>query len=240
MATYSKNNPESIQTMFSTIAKRYDRANAVLSLQMHKKWNAELVRRVSGSSSSGLLLDLCSGTGDIAFTYLKENKGKAVLLDFCFDMLSCAKEKAENFKVLDQVESFIQADAEKIPLKDNSVSHVTIAYGIRNIKNPENCIKEAFRVLKPGGVFGILELTRPKSALMRMGHQIYLRTALPLLGKWMTSNADAYQYLCNSIHQFIAPEKLASMLSQAGFQDTCQIPLTFGIATIITGLKKDT
>lgn len=248
MTDYNKNKPETIQHMFGTIAKRYDRANSVLSMQMHKLWNAELVKQIlqhqesvkCQDNSQDVLLDLCCGTGDIAFGLLKRSKKpqQAILVDFCPEMLECAKDKTRLLKLNDHKLEFIQADVQKLPLKENSVNSATIAYGIRNVKDPILCFIEAYRVLKPGGIFGILELTKPSNGIIRFGHSIYLRTMLPLLGKLVTSNQEAYKYLCNSIHTFIPPDHLEHLLKQAGFVNTRQIPLALGTATILLGQKE--
>ncbi len=238
MTEYSKEDPSSIQAMFGSIAKRYDKANAILSLQMHKHWNAKLVKAVSQGEITSFL-DLCCGTGDIAFELLKQqhHPRRAFLLDFCPEMLACAKEKAKLFRLDHHFVTYIQGDAQAVPLDDASVSCITIAYGIRNVNQPRQCIKEAFRLLQPGGVFGILELTQPKNSFLRMGHQIYLKAVLPLLGRWLTSNEQAYQYLCNSIHSFIPPDELENLMKHEGFTSTHRHSLCGGIATIITGRK---
>lgn len=239
MNEYNKDKPESIQAMFGSIAKRYDKANAILSLRMHKWWNAELVRRVTEGKRPEAILDLCCGTGDIAYAYLQtsESKKNAILVDFCHEMLECAKHKAQTKKLDKHQISYIQADVQKLPLPDSLMPCATMAYGIRNVRDPQQCFQEVYRVLKPGGIFGILELTQPSNAFMRIGHFLYLRTALPLIGKLVTTNKEAYQYLCKSIRAFIPPRQLEEMLANAGFHNTYSKPLTCGIATIIIGHK---
>lgn len=239
MTKYHKNDPQSIQKMFGSIAQRYDTANAILSLQLHKFWNARLVQSVSTQPHPGILLDLCCGTGDIAFTYLKRSHApqKAILLDFCPEMLECAKYKAAALHLNQHDLQYIQADVHQIPLENRSASAATMAYGIRNVKSPLVCFREVYRVLQPGGIFGILELTKPSNPLIRAGHSCYLKLMLPLLGKWITSNQEAYQYLCNSIHDFAAPAQLEQQLHQAGFNAIVQKPLAFGIATILLARK---
>lgn len=236
---YKKNNPGTIQTMFSSIAKKYDRANALLSFQLHKKWNAKLVQTVVGNNHPNTLLDLCCGTGDIAFNYLKNAKQKkgAFLLDFCEEMLEIAREKAKHLNLDHHHIIYIKADAQEIPLINESVSCATMAYGIRNIKDPKKCLNEVYRVLRPGGTCGILELTKPKNPILKLGHQIYLRVVLPLVGRWLTSNQDAYQYLCDSIQSFIPPEDIEKAMKEAGFTETERISLSGGIATIVLGKK---
>lgn len=239
MMAYNKNDPETIQRMFGSIANQYDRTNAVLSFQMHRYWNEQLVKKVIKSSDSEILLDLCCGTGEIAFSYLKSSKlsREAYLVDFCDEMLNCAKSKAYKLPLSHHKIHYIQADVQKLPLADLSADCATIAYGIRNVKNPAKCISEVYRILKPGSNFGILELTKPKNRILRMGHSFYLKTILPILGKALTSNQQAYQYLCNSIHTFIEPKDLQFLLLQAGFKEVEINPMCGGIATIISAKK---
>jgi demethylmenaquinone methyltransferase / 2-methoxy-6-polyprenyl-1,4-benzoquinol methylase len=233
---YDKNQPETIQEMFSSIAKGYDRTNAILSLGLHRYWNRALVKRVTQGLDT-TLLDLCAGSGDIAYTYLKSHSTpqRAILIDFCPEMLACAKEKARKLQ-WHQI-SFIQADVQALPLENQSVTNATMAYGIRNVKDPKKCFEEVYRVLAPGGCFGILELTQPTHPLIRSAHAFYLKRILPLVGKWLTDNREAYRYLCNSIQAFISPIALEQMLRDVGFKETALQRLTFGTATLIFGRK---
>lgn len=235
---YRKDAPATIQAMFNSIAKRYDFANAVLSFSLHRYWNRILVQSVQQTSASPVLLDLCAGTGDIAFAYLKHTSSpcKAYLIDFSSEMLEHAKQKANLFNFpSSQSISFLEADVQQIPLPDQIANCATMAYGIRNVQDPALCFKEVCRLLKPGSCFGILELTRPHMRLLRLGHQFYLRRLLPFLGKRLTDNEQAYQYLCRSIQSFVAPEDLQKLLVKTGFQQTKIQPLAGGIATIILG-----
>jgi demethylmenaquinone methyltransferase/2-methoxy-6-polyprenyl-1,4-benzoquinol methylase len=239
---YNKKQPETIQAMFGSIAKTYDRTNAALSFFLHRYWNKRLVREVmkGGSTPPDTLLDLCSGTGDITFSFLQQasKNTNVYLLDFCEEMLECAKQKAlkSQWKHAPNL-TFIQADAQKIPLADSSIDSVTIAYGIRNVNDPEKCVKDVLRVLRPGGTFGILELTQPTQPVLRFGHKMYLQNVMPVLGWCFTANQQAYEYLCNSIKTFVLPADLEHMLIRTGFQQTNRIPLSGGIATILTGKK---
>lgn len=238
---YQKELPKTIQSMFNSIASRYDRTNAILSFFLHKKWNRKLLSHsMHPVDEPHVLLDLCSGTGDIAFAYLSKTISPchAYLIDFSSGMLEQAKHKEGNlaFPSHHQI-SYIEANVEQLPLPDKFVNCATIAYGIRNVENPAICMQDVFRVLKPGGSFGILELTRPRFPLLRLGHHIYLRTFLPLLGKWLTKNSQAYQYLPESIQSFIGPQEIESLLKQSGFIKIKSYSLTGGIATIIMGFK---
>jgi demethylmenaquinone methyltransferase/2-methoxy-6-polyprenyl-1,4-benzoquinol methylase len=241
MNLYHKDNPESIQAMFDNIAPKYDRTNDILSLGLNRYWNHQLLRKVIGTKHPAVLLDICCGTGDITFTYLKKAKHTchAFLLDFSENMLRCAQEKARAFNIHDPHKlTFLKADAQEIPLPAGCIDTVVAAYGIRNVKDSFTCFKEVFRVLRPGGSFGILELTRPTQKWMRIPYLFYLNSILPRIGKWTTSNGDAYQYLCDSIQAFIDPEKLQKNLTDAGFIRTHRHSLFGGIATILVGTKQ--
>jgi demethylmenaquinone methyltransferase / 2-methoxy-6-polyprenyl-1,4-benzoquinol methylase len=239
MPDYNKNDPSTIQSMFNSIAKRYDLTNAVLSMQLHKRWNRILVNSLLSRTQGNVWLDLCSGTGDIAFQYLKtaSHPCEVYFVDFCSGMLACAQSKVSTRCSSYHHLHFIEADVQELPLQNNLSHYASMAYGIRNVKNPFICLKEVFRVLKPGGYFGVLELTQPENRFLKLGHHLYLRTALPLLGKWLTANEEAYQYLQNSIHTFIAPSELEKLFLKAGFIHTEKHSLSGGIATILIGQK---
>jgi demethylmenaquinone methyltransferase/2-methoxy-6-polyprenyl-1,4-benzoquinol methylase len=238
MLSYDKKDPKTIQSMFGSIAGNYDIANTILSFQLHKYWNAKLLKEVTKDNDPKILLDLCSGTGDIAYAFIKgaKEKKKAYLLDFCPEMLAKAEEKfaRANFKSGHHLE-FITADAQHLPIEDNSVDAITVAYGIRNVKDPKLCFAEAFRVLKKGGTFAILELTRPSNPLLRLGHKLYLKAFLPILGRLITSNADAYTYLSSSVSNFVSPQELIGYMQSIGFKDIKLTPLSGGIASILRG-----
>lgn len=238
MNNYHKNDPVAIQSMFNSIAKQYDRTNAILSFRMHKRWNRALINKAITPVQPEVLLDLCCGTGAIAFEYLKKAQDpvKVYMLDFSEEMLHCAKEQAHKYGLNQHNIHYLHADAQTIPLLSNSVNCATIAYGIRNVKNSILCIKDVHRVLKPNGTFGILELTKPGNRLMRLGHSLYLKRFLPIIGKMVTSNKEAYRYLCESIHSF-DPKELRSQLETAGFKDIQQFALLGGIATVLIGKK---
>ena len=222
--------PDSIKECFSSIAPSYDRMNAILSMNMHQKWNGELATSVKGANN---LLDLCAGTGEIAFRFLEENEQSiAVLLDFCPEMLKLAdkKGKALEPRFITQI-----GDAQKLPFDEGAFDAATIAYGIRNVQNPLLCFRETYRVLQKGGRFSILELTRP-SGLMRMGHSLYLGL-LPLIGKIVAKKGTPYSYLAKSIQGFASPKILMEQMSEVGFVHIHEKRLLSGVATLITATK---
>lgn len=239
MTQYNKQDPTSIQKMFGSIAKQYDRTNAILSFKLHKKWNSELISQMTGKHTPRTYLDLCCGTGEIAINYLKkcQTACDAYLLDFCPEMLAYAKERAAVLKSHNHRITYLQADAQSIPLTKESIDCATVAYGIRNIPNTEKCFKEIYRVLKDGGRVGILELTQPKNPFLKIAHKLYLRLLMPIIGRVATSNKEAYQYLCNSIQAFSKPEELEQSLLKIGFKNTRILPLMGGIATLLLAEK---
>lgn len=239
MQQYNKRDPDSIRKMFNSIAENYDKTNAILSLQMHRRWNSALVKNAIMPAKPKILLDLCCGTGAIAFEYLQSTQQptKAYLLDFSEGMLECAQERAKTKNLQQHDINFLQADAQTIPLVENSVDCATIAYGIRNVGDPEKCIRDVYRVLRPQGTFGILELTQPKNPLLCFGHKIYLKTVLPIVGKLTTANQEAYEYLCNSIHSFIPPKSLSDAMALAGFTNIRKTQYLGGVATLLIGTK---
>jgi demethylmenaquinone methyltransferase / 2-methoxy-6-polyprenyl-1,4-benzoquinol methylase len=235
---YDKQQPETIQQMFGSIASRYDRANAILSFNLHRYWNKQLAKHATNNSPGTDYLDLCSGTGDIAFCIAEEvsSPSKICLLDFCPEMLEIAKTKAPKSP---HEFTYLQGDAQELPFDDNSFDSITISYGIRNIKSPERCIKECKRVLRDRGVLSVLELTRPTHPIMKFGHQCYLKGILPIIGKFVTENQQAYEYLCSSIHHFVSPDELSKIMKSTGFDSVSIKPLTGGIATLVTALNNE-
>jgi demethylmenaquinone methyltransferase / 2-methoxy-6-polyprenyl-1,4-benzoquinol methylase len=239
---YDKTSPQSIQELFGSIAAAYDRTNSLVSLGLHKKWNQKLAYTVFKNKSPQTLLDLCCGTGEISLTYLKKCSllKKVTLLDFCPEMLKEAKRKFEEYSHKFPIPplEFLQADAQQIPLLENSVDAITIAYGIRNVKDTKQCMKECWRVLNPEGMIAILELTRPNNNLLGWAHKKYLSLALPVMGKISSKNGKAYKYLSQSIHDFTPPQTLEKMLEDQGFSQVKTIPLYGGIASILTAYKE--
>lgn len=232
MTFYDKNNPASLRALFNSIAPRYDLGNAVMSCYLHNLWNRRLVA-LALKSSPQVVLDLCAGTGEITKRMLKMAGRRTYhLLDFSEEMLDIAKKTIPHTSA-----SFYQADAKAIPLGDNSIDVVTIAYGIRNVDDRLTCFKELYRVLKPGAVVCIAELTRPENPFFGALHKCYLKTMVPLIGRALTSNEEAYKYLQKSVEAFIKPEQLVQELEEAGFTNCTFSPQTCGIATLFTADK---
>lgn len=235
MSEYTKENPVTISSMFDKIASDYDRTNSIMSARLHKRWNKKLVDAVCCNNPK-VLIDLCAGTGEIAFEYLRrlQTPHEAHLVDFSQQMLSCAQHKGAKFS---HNLFYHKADVQALPFANETGDAATMAYGIRNVRDPLRCIQEVHRVLKPGGTFGILELTRPAHPLLAFGHKVYLENVVPRLGKLFASDQAAYEYLCRSIKSFSEPSKISKMLTQSRFKGVQITPLWGGIATLITAKK---
>lgn len=234
MQQYTKNEPESIKTLFDGIAAHYDLVNGLISLGLHKRWNKSLVAAVLDKmgNSKATILDLCAGTGEIAFRFFN-NKDHGIealhLLDFSPEMLRIAEKKS---KQVAGTFFFHVGDAQQLVFPDATFHAITLAYGIRNIQNPRKCLMECRRVLKTNGALAILELTRPKGKILQTLHAFFLRAFLPLIGKLVAQDKNAYSYLKNSVLSFMSAEELSALARSVGFTHITLKPLTFGIATI--------
>ena len=236
----TEKNPVAIRSLFNHIANRYDLANSLLSFHLHALWNQKVSQRIFQKSAPQMIVDLCSGTGDIAIRTLKFAERKKIaltqirLVDFSEEMLKVAKHKALKLPLeMQEKMIFKQADVTNLSYESSFFDGAVCAYGVRNVNNIPLFLSEVHRTLKPKGTFVILELTRPKHVLMKKLHDLYIRTFIPLIGKWLTSNKDAYGYLQESIRSFTSPNQLARMAEEAGFTHVEIEPLSGGIATLL-------
>lgn len=235
-AAHSDVGEKDLRKMFGVIAKRYDRTNALLSLGLHFTWNRALCKRLAQFAPESLL-DLCAGTGAIGQQMGKRCSSlqRITLVDFCPQMLQIAERQvqAQRKRIAARV-AFVEADVQHLPagLTRGNFDVACIAYGIRNVADPGLVFEEAWKSLKPGGLFAILELTRPNSALLRWVHRMYLR-ALPTLGGLLTNQTHAYRHLSRSISQFADPQALSNLALEKRFSRVQIRALSGGIATLI-------
>ncbi|ETF40061.1 ubiquinone/menaquinone biosynthesis methyltransferase [Chlamydia pecorum MC/MarsBar] len=214
-----------LQEMFGTLAPKYDKINGILSLGTHHLWNRVFIRMLG---SADHLLDLCSGTGKVALSYVRTYPGSsATLIDFSSEMLQIAKKRAPQNVEL----TFLHRDVSTLPLESSSQTLASMAYGLRNLSEKTAALKEVFRVLKPGGRFGILELTQARGLLHSL-HSCYLKIIVPKIGKFFSHHPNAYQYLSESIHNLPKDHELEQLFLQAGFQLKKKNKFFSGVATI--------
>ncbi len=207
-----------VREMFTRIAPRYDFLNHLLSAQMDRLWRARAAKELKPilERPDARVLDLCCGTGDLAFALQRKAKARILGADFSHTMLVRAREKSLAANDVATI-PFLEADALRLPFSEGSFDLVTAAFGFRNLANYADGLKEIFRVLKPGGTLGILEFAEPAPGLLGDTYRFYTRTVLPKIGGWISGDAAAYAYLPKSVARFFRPEEFASLLKEVGY-----------------------
>lgn len=217
-----------IASMFDSIAKRYDTLNHLLSAGLDKRWRARAVREL-GLSGSERVLDICTGTGDLALALLKHGAARDVVaIDFSHEMLKVGLVKARGSASRDRIH-IARGDATRLPLPDRSVNGATIGFGIRNVQQPEAALREIARVLTPGGRLAILEFGFPRIPGISALYKWYFRAVLPRVGRAISKHGKAYSYLPASVERFPSPEAFADMIRGAGLSNVRAVPLALGI-----------
>ena len=230
--------PERIRAMFGEIAPRYDLLNHLLSAGIDRRWRRRTVR-LAPATGDGPVLDVCTGTGDLALAYWRSRHGKTpvVGVDFCRPMLRLAQEKARLAGAAGEV-TFLEADALSLPFADDHFQVVSIAFGLRNLVDPDRGLREMARVCRPGGRVAVLEFSLPRTRPLRAIYGWYFRRVLPRIGQALARNRrGAYNYLPASVGEFLPREVLMRKMEQAGLMDVRCHPLTFGIAAVYVGVK---
>ncbi len=218
-----------VREMFTRIAPRYDLLNHLLSAQMDRLWRARTARELKPilRRPDALVLDLCCGTGDLAFALQRGAKARILGADFSHPMLVRARQKASADNGTPPV-PFLEADALRLPFAEKSFDLVTSAFGFRNLANYEDGLREIFRVLKSGATLGILEFAEPAPGLLGDAYRFYTRTVLPKVGGWISGDAAAYSYLPKSVGRFFRPEQLVSLLQCVGYVQVRYHLMTLG------------
>jgi demethylmenaquinone methyltransferase/2-methoxy-6-polyprenyl-1,4-benzoquinol methylase len=222
--------------MFGEIAPRYDLLNHLLSMNIDRYWRWQTVRHVRPSGDRPLL-DVCTGTGDLALAYARRTGALVVAADFCPEMLAVGRGKAQAAGVADRV-TFVEADAQNLPFADDYFQIVSVAFGLRNVSDTNRGLHEMVRVCRSGGQVAILEFTTPRRWPIRPLYGWYFRRILPRIGQSLAPNgASAYDYLPQSVGEFPSYEALAERMERAGLSDVHFTPLSFGVATLYIGTK---
>ena len=227
-----------VRQMFGQIAGRYDFLNHLLSLGIDHYWRWQTVRRVPPRGELPIL-DLCTGTGDLAFAYDRAARGvvKVVGADFCHEMLEIGRKKAAAAGSDGRI-TFLEADAQALPLPNDAFQIVSVAFGLRNVADTDRGLAEMVRVAAPGGRVAVLEFSSPGREPFKTIYGWYFRNILPRVGQLIARNSSsAYEYLPASVGEFPQGEALAAKMRAAGLADVRCYPLTFGVATLYVGRK---
>jgi demethylmenaquinone methyltransferase/2-methoxy-6-polyprenyl-1,4-benzoquinol methylase len=227
-----------IRRMFGHIAPTYDLLNHLLSLNIDHYWRWQTTRIVPPAGEAPIL-DLCTGTGDLALAYDRAAGGRTPIFgaDFCHEMLTRAGAKSRERHAAGRI-TFLEADAQRLPFPDDCFQITTVAFGLRNVTDTDRGLAEMVRVTRPGGKVAILEFSQPRGRLLGRLYRFYFRWVLPLIGQTISRSKDnAYRYLPASVLEFPDGEALADRLRRHGLHDVRWHPLTFGIASLYVGTK---
>ena len=226
---------EQVSKMFDTISNEYDGLNRVISFGIDVKWRKKVVK-IIGDTNPTSILDIATGTGDLAINLAKTNATKIIGLDISQGMLDVGKTKIEKLNLNNTIE-MVLGDSEKIPFEDNSFDAITVAFGVRNFEDLEKGLSEIYRVLKTGGTFAVLETSVPTKTPYKQGYKFYSNNILPLIGKLFSKDKSAYKYLSDSAAAFPYGEAFNNILQKIGFIAIENKPQTFGVASIYIAKK---
>lgn len=225
-----------VRGVFSNVAAKYDIMNDAMSLGIHRLWKDTFITMLNPAKNSKLL-DVAGGTGDIAFRFLKAaENGFVTVSDINPQMLEQGYKNSLDKNITENIE-FVEANAEKLPMPDGEYDYYTIAFGIRNVTNIDKALKEAYRVLKPGGRFMCLEFSNVDNPLFKKIYDFYSFKIIPELGGRLAGDKDSYQYLVESIRQFPKQDAFKQMIEDAGFTNVKYRNLSGGIVAIHSGWK---
>jgi demethylmenaquinone methyltransferase/2-methoxy-6-polyprenyl-1,4-benzoquinol methylase len=230
-----------VQRMFGEIADWYDFLNHLLSLGIDRHWRRKTVRLVQPEDGAGPILDVCTGTADLALAYWQASRQMDEVhvlgADFCLPMLALGREKCRRAGAEGSVE-LIEADAVRLPFPDDAFQIVSVAFGLRNVSDMNGGLREMVRVCRPGGRVAVLEFSLPRIWPLKILYQCYFHWLLPLIGQCLARNTQkAYNYLPASVGRFPQGEDFARHMSSAGLREVVLYPFTFGIATLYVGKK---
>ncbi|MBW7871575.1 MAG: bifunctional demethylmenaquinone methyltransferase/2-methoxy-6-polyprenyl-1,4-benzoquinol methylase UbiE [Flavobacteriia bacterium] len=226
---------EQVEQMFDNISGKYDELNHILSMGIDVGWRKKVVKIIKNQNPK-TVLDIATGTGDLAIMMAKATDAKITGFDLSAGMLEVGRQKIKEQNLENRIE-MIQGDAEKMPFEDNSFDCITVAFGVRNFENLKKGLDEIYRVLKPGGKFVILEFSQPQSFPMKQLYGFYSKNILPMIGKKISKDKSAYTYLPESVKAFPYGEEMKKILKNSNFIKTTDKKLTFGISSIYASLK---
>ena len=226
---------EKVRTMFNDIAPKYDFLNHFLSGGIDILWRKK-VRRLLASGNPKKILDVATGTGDLAIELLNLKPDKIIGIDIATEMLDIGREKIQH-KGLESIIELQEGDAENLKFNDNYFDAITVAFGVRNFETLQKGLKEMYRVLVTDGTVAVLEFSKPKAFPVKQVYNFYSRHILPRMGKLVSKSSTAYTYLPDSVQEFAEDKAFLDELTKAGFKNTKQKRLTMGIATLYFARK---
>ncbi|MFT6325541.1 MAG: demethylmenaquinone methyltransferase/2-methoxy-6-polyprenyl-1,4-benzoquinol methylase [Crocinitomicaceae bacterium] len=226
-----------VAEVFHSVAAKYDIMNDLMSFGVHRLWK-RFTMEFTGVRKGDQVLDIAGGTGDLAmkFSDLVGPDGKVILADINDSMLKVGRDRLLDKGYSGNIE-VVQANAESLPFADNSFNVITMAFGLRNVTNKDKALQEFNRVLKPGGRLLVLEFSKTKNPLLSKAYDLYSFSALPMMGKLITNDAESYRYLAESIRMHPDQETLKGMFEEAGFANCEYHNLTGGIVALHKGIK---
>ncbi len=225
-----------VHGVFTNVASKYDVMNDAMSMGVHRIWKDAMMDWLAPRKGMKLL-DVAGGTGDISFRFLKRaGGGHATVFDMTQSMLDAGRLRAEAESQQDNLD-WVCGDAMALPFEDNTFDAYTISFGIRNVTRIQDAINEAYRVLKPGGRFLVLEFSTIPNPAMQWAYDRYSFNVIPPLGQIIANDRDSYQYLVESIRQFPKQEQFAQMIRDGGFSQVKYRNLSLGIAALHSGWK---
>jgi len=227
---------EQVAQMFDTISGNYDGLNKVISFGTDAKWKKKIMRMIAEKNPK-TILDIATGTGDLAILFAQTSADAIIGLDISQGMLDIGKKKIEVLQLQSKIQ-MVLGDGESIPYPDNYFDAITVAYGVRNFENLEKGLSEILRTLKSGGQLIILETSVPTKFPFKQGYYMYTNFIMPSIGKIFSKDRKAYQYLSTSAQNFPFGEALNNILRKIGFIEVKHLPQTFGVATIYQASKK--
>lgn len=227
---------KTVESMFDSIAWRYDFLNHFLSFGIDRSWRKKAIRTIGRTIHAEYILDVATGTGDLAIASMELNPVKVTGIDISEKMLEIGRSKIEKTGLADRIE-LLRGESEKIMFGDNSFDAAMVAFGVRNFSDPLAGLCEMQRVIKSGGMIMVLEFSKPVSFPFRQVYNFYFKNILPFFGRIFSKDRTAYRYLPDSVMKFPDNEDFLELLSKAGFSGTFQRKLSGGIASIYTGRK---
>ena len=225
-----------VARMFDSISWRYDLLNHLLSVGVDVYWRRKAMRELKVLKPK-LILDVATGTGDLAIQAIKSlDPDKVIGVDISDGMMEIGRKKIEAKGLAKKIE-LRRGDSENLPFEENKFDAVIVAFGVRNFENLEKGLAEMLRVLKPGGKMVVLEFSKPDRFPFREFYGLYFRFVVPIVGRLISKDKSAYDYLPESVHAFPRGKTFVDILDRIGYKNTACKPLTFGIASIYTGTK---